>query len=332
MLHAPFGAIFAEVQPKDFWDVLDIISRVLIAVVGGIATYLYNRRRSAADAREHTRELGVMEVQTVATFLPHLQSGQPQEKEAALVAMSALGNTDLVTRLAAIYRDPASVGALSRIALSQDEPAAEAARKSLDAILHAAVLEVGDASNSPRGTGFIVGPGLVVTTDYIVDGLDGATVRTTRGDSHPAELIGTDVEHGVAALRVPVIGQTKLLLYAGDVDPRAVGELTLLGSTGSGWRTAIGRLEGSETDQPGVPAGVTFLRASLPTVPGHGGAPVVDRVGQVVAMHWAARPEEGAGKVALLLPAATIRAGLARLGVEPSANDSSFWGNPSSFS
>ena len=101
---------------KDFWDKLSALSGLLVATIGAIATYVYNRRQRASQATEAAHQLRVTEVQTVANFLPHLQSDDAREKEAALVAMSALGNTQLVTRLADIYRDPASLGALSRIA------------------------------------------------------------------------------------------------------------------------------------------------------------------------------------------------------------------------
>jgi hypothetical protein len=106
-------------------------------------------------------------------------------KEAALVSMSALGNTKLVARLAAIYRDEASVTALARIAAGSDKPAAELADRSLDRLLRAAVVEVGSESGSFKATGFAVRPGMVVTADYVAEYVERATVRAIDGIRAP---------------------------------------------------------------------------------------------------------------------------------------------------
>lgn len=314
-------------EEKDAWDKLDavsgLVSGALVALIGGLATYLYNERQRSAQAAERARELGTMEVQTVAGFLPHLHSGNPQEKEAALVAMSALGNTALVTRLAAIYRDDASVGALSRIAAGADAEAAVLAESSLEQILSSAVVELAseeEGATQFRSTGFAVAPGFIVTADYLGEDLERALVKTVDGKSHSAAVVGRDANHGIMVLKVEGAELGTLRLLEEGVTPEDVGELTLLGWGASGWRYSLGQLQGRKAGETFSQSGLMFLQAKIATEPGHGGAPVVDRAGSVVAMHYARDTNpEGERMGALLVPADTIRAGLIALGVPMSA-------------
>jgi hypothetical protein len=125
------GAATPPRQPKDLWDKLQsvsgIVSGVLVAVIGAFATYIYNRRQreaAAADAAatqmaedaRAERELRVQRVQTIQTFFPYLKSDDEREREAALIAVDALGDHELARQLAASYGGPAAFGALSRIA------------------------------------------------------------------------------------------------------------------------------------------------------------------------------------------------------------------------
>ena len=171
---APLLLAPAAAEAKDAWDKLEsvsgLISGILVAVIGAIATYIYNDRQSKAQARQAEREVAVQQVQTVATLMPSLRSTDPLEKETALLSISELGNPQLAVRLATLYRDEGSVGALTRIAAhSADREAAAAAAESLDEILEAlraSVVEV-VGSRGPMATGFVVRPdGLTLTTDY----------------------------------------------------------------------------------------------------------------------------------------------------------------------
>ena len=302
-------------QGKDAWEKIEavapLLSAIIVAIIGGIATYIYNERQRAATAAQQKREMQTMEVQTVAGFLPHLHSGNTQEKEAALVAMSALGNTEMVTRLARIYRDDASVGALSQIAAGADPEAGRLAEESLERILAGAVVKI-EVDGAPRCTGFAVAPGLVVTADYVGDdeGRPDITLTSTDGTSYPAAVAGRDPEHGVMALKIEGAIPGQLRLLDEDASPEGVGDLTLLGWGGrQGWQYSLGRLTGRALGE-----GPDSLRAKFQTEPGQGGAPVVDRLGRVVAMHYAsALTEGGMHREAMLVPANTVRAGLTAL-------------------
>jgi S1-C subfamily serine protease len=302
-------------QEKDAWDKLaaigPLISAIIVALIGGIATYVYNERQRSTTASQREREMQTMEVQTVASFLPHLHSGSTQEKEAALVAMSALGNTELVTRLAKIYRDDASVGALSQIAAGADPEAGKLAEESLKRILTGAVVKI-NVDERAHATGFAVSPGFVVTADYVItnDSKPPTTVTTMDGVSYPTTIIGRDPEHGMMALKIEGATLGPLRLLDEGAPPEGLGDLTLLGWGGrSGWQYSLGQLMGRE-----IGKGPASLRAKIQTEPGQGGAPVVDRSGRVVAMHYASRKEDATGdKETLLVSAGAIRAGLATL-------------------
>jgi hypothetical protein len=302
----------AKTEGKDNWDkvaaVSGVLSALLVAVIGGAATYLYNSRQRA-------RELGAMEVQTVASFLPHLQSDSPQEKEAALVAMSALGNTKLVTKLAAIYQDEASVGALSQIASGADPDARTLAEESLEQILTRAVVKI-EFGGEVTSTGFAISPETIVTFDYDSRGELGEDISITTPEDRTFEatLIGREPADGVMALRAEGATLGTLQLLEPGVSPESLSDLAILGWGGKkGWRYGLGKLEGQTQPSADHPAS---LRAKLETEPGNAGAPVVDKTGHVVAVLYGSQISADKVKEALLIPVETIRTGLAKIGVE----------------
>jgi hypothetical protein len=305
-----------SIQPekKDTWDKLSSISGlvtgVLVALIGATATYLYNERQRTTQAADRARELRVMEVQTIASFLPHLQASDPQGREAALVAMSALGNTELAARLATIYRDEASLAALTRIASGGDREAASVAEQSLDELLRSAVVQVGNHDRPLIATGFAVAPGLIVTADYAVEGIASPVITSFDGTSRDAQILGRDSTHGIALISVGNVELVPLRLQEEPVTLDTAGDLTMLGSSPTGWRMSVGRLEGREFTVPTLAPDVNWLQATIESEPGNGGAPVVNRSGSVVAMVYAAGQVPG---TELLLPAEAIDAGLTEL-------------------
>lgn len=98
---------------KDVWDKLaaigPIISGVAIFSLGGYFTFAYNQQ-----------QLRIQEVQTIEKFLPRLASDE-QSKRAAILAISSLTNTELASRMAAIYASPGTASALRSIAQTGNE-------------------------------------------------------------------------------------------------------------------------------------------------------------------------------------------------------------------
>lgn len=131
-----------ENPPKDVWDKISSVSGLItggiVVVIGIFVTYLYNERQrkveeahNIAEEMHNKRELAVLQVQTVQSFMPQLQSGKSKEIEAALLGIAALGNPDLATRLANLYRTEGAVSALDKLAKSHDQQVAQKAAKSL---------------------------------------------------------------------------------------------------------------------------------------------------------------------------------------------------------
>ena len=122
--------------PKDIWDKLTSISGLvsgsLVVLVGLFVTYVLNERNRVTAEQQKQRELAVLQVQTVQSFMPQLQSGGPKEVEAALLAIFALDtNSPLATDLAGLYRNEGSINALRKIASGPDAESAKRAQQTL---------------------------------------------------------------------------------------------------------------------------------------------------------------------------------------------------------
>ena len=125
-------------KPKDFWDKLTAVSGLvtggIVVLIGIIATYVYNKRSNK-----------VAQVQAISNLITHLQSQHVHERQAALLAISVLGNPDLAARFADLYRDEGSIAALKSMAESGDHKAVKegtAVLKSMaDSAGHKAVQE-----------------------------------------------------------------------------------------------------------------------------------------------------------------------------------------------
>jgi S1-C subfamily serine protease len=292
---------------RDFWDkaqaVAGLAAGVLVAVIGGLFTYVYNERARSSQEAQRERALNVQHVRTVKTLFPHLSSSDPREKEFALVAISALGNGSLAVKLGNIYRDEASVGALEKIATGGDQAAARAARRSLSDILAAmrrAVVEV--EYGTSRASGFIAGDGTVVTVGSAVSDGDEVKLTFVDGETEDAAVIRGSREFGVVLVQSRGSGRNALPIKAGaDVGPGV--DVVLLGRGRKDWVDSSGTITGVTRSD-----GEQLLVADIRTEPGVAGAPVVSRAGQVVAIHLGA---DRRGK--LLLPASAIARAVARL-------------------
>ena len=327
----------ASDSPKDVWDKLSAISGlaagVLVAVIGAIATYFYNQRqqqattadaalqRSAEDARTE-RQLAVLRVQTIEAFFPHLKSTDERDREAALVAIDALGDHELAARLAVYYGGEAAVGALARIATTGDDESTGRAIESLEAVLgalRASVVQilVGGAFTE---TGFVVtGDGIVVTANLLDEDLTGVDVRLINGETRPASIIYTgdrppyDVMllkidgHQLSSLPVsatsPVVGDPVMTLAFSARGPEAAamdippGESVMVGSV-----TAV---------SPGSSSTTGEIQARMRTAAGFAGAPLVNQRGQVTAVHVGARRDADGTTTAFAIPATALSEALA---------------------
>jgi len=111
-------------KPKDFWDKLSALSGWFtggfVVLIGTLATYIYNKRSNKAA-----------QVQAISSLITHLQSTARHEREAALLAISALGDPGLAARFADLYRDEGSIAALKRMEAYGEDKAKREANKIL---------------------------------------------------------------------------------------------------------------------------------------------------------------------------------------------------------
>lgn len=69
---------------KDKWDKLGALSGLLIAIVGGLFSFLYSYHQSKQDDINQKHQEKLQEIQTVASFMPYLVGNDDNAKTIAL--------------------------------------------------------------------------------------------------------------------------------------------------------------------------------------------------------------------------------------------------------
>lgn len=140
------------------------------------------------------------------------------------------------------------------------------------------------------GTGFVISPdGLILTNHHVIEGGNGARVKTMDGDEYEAEIVGSDPNTEVAVLRVPELNLPALAL--GNSDEAKTGELVVaignpIRAELSGTVT-VGYLSG--TKRPMQLAGngseVEMLQTDTAINPGNSGGPLLNSKGEVIGIN-----------------------------------------------
>jgi Trypsin-like peptidase domain len=320
-------AVAAADQEKDAWDKAQIVgtiaSGLLVALLGALFTYLYNRQqqrveerrrredaagaaaREAAQRREveeqerrseearqrdeHMRqsELSVRRVEVVRSLLADLKSDVPRDRRAALLAVEALGDPTFAADLARIYGGPGGVSALVGLSLG-DRPGAEQAQAAallsgLTRRLRHSVAVVHVGEG--RGSAFSVAEDLVLTAAHVVGDAREGMLRVGAAD-YRWRLEAASETHGLALLHTyaaMVPIELASAVPAPDEDVLVVG-----------WDPRVDRWVANPGTVLGRPAwdagGRWLLPAEIGSVPGFSGAPVVNRTLEVVAVHFAKVP------------------------------------------
>jgi S1-C subfamily serine protease len=273
--------------PKDIWDkisaVSGLVSGLLIAIIGGIATFVYRERERNAEEATKNRELSVQQVQTIQSFMPQLQSGNEKAVEAALLAITALGNSKLATDLATLYRTEGAAVALSKIASGPNRVAAQQAEQSLQNVFvlwNSAIVIV--ASEGVTCAGFIFrSEGYIITTDLALN--DPENISVTSGEKvYKAVIIARQPEENLAILKI----SNGVFPTLGLVPPTQTNypqDVFVLGPDPTmGWVVSGGRVTGLEQDKNNPSR--LYIRAQIETKPGYAGVPILNGQGQVVGM------------------------------------------------
>ena len=165
-----------------------------------------------------------------------------------------------------------------------------------------------------EGSGWVAGPGLVVTNAHVVAGQkDTRVLLRGRQPGIDAQAVSFDARNDLAVLRVPGLDAPALGLVE---TPRSGTSAAILGFPGNGpYDVRAGRIGGTREvitqdayGQGPVRRSITSLRGAVRS--GNSGGPMVDKDGQVVTTVFAATtsgPRGGFG-----VPNSIVRAALDR--------------------
>lgn len=296
-----------ENPSKDVWDkfasISTFLSGVIVALIGILATIVYNRRQLDSQRIQKDREISILRVQTVEKFFIHFSSKNQNIRRAALDTIRALGDEELAARLAKHFGGESGAAVLASLSKSADPlvaSSASAALKDLFSALRQSVLII--RSGEPEislCTGFFVSSdGLVFVPSFALSKEPFKIEIPLSGESYIAELVKRDDNQHLALLRVELAAPA--IPIKRFEDQIETGELVVaLGYAGaSGWKSTVGRITGEIVDRTGS----NRIASDIETHPGMAGAPVVNTRGELIGV---AESKDAQG-TRLLIPAKNV--------------------------
>jgi S1-C subfamily serine protease len=143
-----------------------------------------------------------------------------------------------------------------------------------------------------EGSGWVAGPGLVVTNAHVVAGETDTTAQVRGAGGLPARALVFDPHNDIAVLSVPGLSAPALMLELGPPAPASGESAAILGyPLDGGFNRQPGRLGEAQqahiNDAYGNPTvrEISSLRGLVR--PGNSGGPMVDAAGQVVGTVFA---------------------------------------------
>ncbi len=145
------------------------------------------------------------------------------------------------------------------------------------------------------GSGVVVGPGVVVTNNHVVDGADEIRVTTKGKRELVAKVIGTDPKSDLAVLRVE--GDTSQLvpIQFGDSSRLRLGDVVLaIGNPfGVGQTVTMGIVSAKGRADVGIEDYEDFIQTDAAINPGNSGGALVDMEGHVIGINTAILSRSG---------------------------------------
>lgn len=145
------------------------------------------------------------------------------------------------------------------------------------------------------GSGVIVGDGLVVTNNHVVDQADEVKVATLDNHQFDAQVVGSDPKTDLALLRIK--GDTRGLkpLALGDSSRLRLGDVVLaIGNPfGVGQTVTMGIVSAKNRSDLGIEDYEDFIQTDAAINPGNSGGALVDMEGELVGINTAILSRSG---------------------------------------
>lgn len=97
-------------KEKDLWDKLGSLTGVIVAVIGGLFTLLYNYHQSKLDEAMKTNQAELQKIQLVGTFMPYLSGNDERARSIALFEVQDILNAKAALALAVIVNSAKTAG------------------------------------------------------------------------------------------------------------------------------------------------------------------------------------------------------------------------------
>ncbi|HEV3131505.1 MAG TPA: MarP family serine protease [Acidimicrobiales bacterium] len=302
---------------------------VLCGVVGRIAGNLAFRRVHRGIAGSVDSALGVV-VAVVASLLAAWLLANTLVNSSSLSLNASIDQSKIIRSLDSLLPAPPSV--FSRVqgflsaegfppVFAQLAPAS-AGPVSLpgDALLRQAVIRAGVSTvkivgegcgQIQEGSGFVVGPGLVVTNAHVVAGIAHPVVQDSSGLPHPTVVVLFDPSYDLAIMRVSGLNEPSLQLDPDQVS-RGV-EAAVLGYPGGGPFTAapagvmaVFQAQGRDIYGQGLTVRNVYEVQAV-VRPGNSGGPLVQPDGEVIGVVFSRSTTNGDIGYALTSPGVLSR-------------------------
>lgn len=137
-------------------------------------------------------------------------------------------------------------------------------------------------TNVASGTGFFVGPGIVLTNKHVVNGGSSMRVRFSNGQTSPAYVTSTASDGDLALVRVEGPASRQSQVVMGSAKGVQIGEEVLaIGSPLGLLQSTVTRGIVSAIRSVG---GLMYVQTDAAINPGNSGGPLVDKYGRVIGI------------------------------------------------
>ena len=145
---------------------------------------------------------------------------------------------------------------------------------------------MGASVREGHGSGFVVGPNLVVTNQHVIDQAEQMAILTRDGRTlGPVTALVVDADHDLALLRVEGLGLPKVPLASAEPLPPVGADTYAIGAPlGLSYSLTRGSVSAHRNVQ-----GTDFLQMQTTVAPGSSGGPLFDDHGRVIAVNTATR-------------------------------------------